>query len=78
MVRAPELVFAAGWAAFWLYWLVAAFSVKRGRIPWSRELRIRAVIVVVVIVLVRFGIFRGHGLNTDPSRPAPESPTKIR
>jgi hypothetical protein len=31
-MRAVELVFAVGWAAFWLYWLVAAFSAKRGRV----------------------------------------------
>lgn len=62
---AVKLVFAVGWAAFWLYWLVAAFSVKRGRISWSHELRIRVVIVVVVILLIRLGIFRGHGLDTD-------------
>jgi protein-S-isoprenylcysteine O-methyltransferase Ste14 len=43
---------------------------KRGRIPWSRELRIRAVIVVVVIILVRAGVFRHHGLNSDPWRAA--------
>ena len=61
-----ELVFAVGWAAFWLYWLVAAFSMKRGRVPWSRELRIRAVIVVVAILLVRLGVFRGHRIDTDP------------
>jgi protein-S-isoprenylcysteine O-methyltransferase Ste14 len=67
-MRAVELVFAVGWAAFWLYWLAAAFSMKKGRVPWSRELRIRAVIVVVVILLFRFGVFRGHGLNTDPWR----------
>jgi protein-S-isoprenylcysteine O-methyltransferase Ste14 len=67
-MRAVEFVFAVGWAAFWLYWLVAAFSVKRGRIPWSRELRIRAVIAVVVILLIRLGAFRGQGLNTDPWR----------
>ena len=67
-MRAVELVFAVGWAAFWLYWLVAAFSMKRGRISWSRELRIRAVLAVVVILLVRLGVFRGHGLNTDPWR----------
>jgi hypothetical protein len=30
---AVELVFAVGWAAFWLYWLMAAFSMKRGRWP---------------------------------------------
>jgi protein-S-isoprenylcysteine O-methyltransferase Ste14 len=68
VVRAVELVFAVGWAAFWLYWLVAAFSMKRGRVPWSRELRIRAVIVVVVILLFRLEAFRGHGLDTDPWR----------
>jgi protein-S-isoprenylcysteine O-methyltransferase Ste14 len=67
-MRAVELVVATGWAAFWLYWLVAAFSMKRGRISWSRELRIRAVIAVIVILLIRFGTFRGNGLNTDPWR----------
>ena len=30
-VHAVELIFAIGWAAFWIYWLVAAFSMKRGR-----------------------------------------------
>jgi protein-S-isoprenylcysteine O-methyltransferase Ste14 len=69
-VRAVELVFAVGWAVFWLYWLVAAFSMKKGRVPWSRQLRIRAVIVVAVILLIRLGAFRGHGLNTDPWRAA--------
>jgi hypothetical protein len=67
-MRVVELVLAIGWAAFWLYWLVAAFSMKRGRVPWSRELGIRAVIVVVVILLLRLGAFRGHGLSTDPWR----------
>lgn len=65
---ALELVFAVVWAAFWLYWLLAAFSTKKGHVPWSRELRIRAAIVVLVILLVRLGVFRGHGLNTDPER----------
>jgi protein-S-isoprenylcysteine O-methyltransferase Ste14 len=69
-VRAVELVFIVGWAVFWLYWLVAAFSMKRGRVQWSRELRIRAVLVVLVIVLVRLGVFRGHGVDTNPWRAA--------
>jgi|SRR5579884_1376783 len=67
-MRAVELVFAVVWGAFWLYWLVAAFSKKRGHVSWSRQLRVRAVIVVIVILLVRFGAFRGDGLNTDPWR----------
>jgi protein-S-isoprenylcysteine O-methyltransferase Ste14 len=69
-VRAVELVFIVGWAVFWLYWLVAAFSMKRGRVQWSRELRIRAVLVVLLIVLVRLGVFRGHGVDSDPWRAA--------
>jgi protein-S-isoprenylcysteine O-methyltransferase Ste14 len=70
-MRAVELVLAVGWGAFWLYWLLAAFSTKRGRIAWGPELRIRLVIVAVVVVLVRLGVFRGHGHeNTDPWRAA--------
>src|SRR6185437_10723236 len=67
-MRAVELVVAVAWAAFWLYWLLAAFSMKKGRVPWSRELGIRAGIVVVVILLIRLGAFRNHGLNTYPWR----------
>lgn len=67
-MRAVELVFAVGWAAFWLYWLTAAFSMKKGRVPWSRELRIRALILVLVVVLIRVGAFHGHRLDTDPWR----------
>jgi protein-S-isoprenylcysteine O-methyltransferase Ste14 len=69
-VRAVEVVFAVGWAAFWFYWLVAAFFTKRSRVSWSRELRIRALIVVIAILLVRLGAFRGHGVHTDPWREA--------
>jgi len=67
-MRAVELVFAVGWAAFWLYWLVAAFSMKRGRVLWSRELRIRAVILVALVFLIRLGAFRGHRVDTNPWR----------
>jgi protein-S-isoprenylcysteine O-methyltransferase Ste14 len=63
-----ELVFAIGWAVFWLYWLVAALSVKKGHVAWSHHLRIRAVMLVVAVVLVRSGAFRGHGVTTDPWR----------
>ena len=69
-MHAVELVFAIGWAAFWIYWLVVAFSMKRGHLAWSRELRIRAVIVVLAILLVRLGAFRDHGLNPIHGAPA--------
>src|SRR3954454_9970612 len=63
-----ELVFAVGWAMFWSYWLVAAFSTKRGRVSWSHELGVRAAIFVLVVVLIRLGAFRGHGFNSAPGR----------
>lgn len=62
---AVEFVLAVGWVAFWIYWLVAAFSMKRGHLAWSRELRIRAVIVVLTIVLLRLGAFQNNGINSD-------------
>ena len=60
--------FAIGWAAFWIYWLVAAFSMKRGRVAWSRELPARTVIAVVVVVLIRLGAFRDDGVTSNVGR----------
>jgi protein-S-isoprenylcysteine O-methyltransferase Ste14 len=41
---------------------------KKGQVPWSRHLRVRAVFVVIVILLVRLGVFRSHNQNTSPWR----------
>lgn len=65
-MHAVEFVFAIGWAVFWAYWLVAAFSMKRGRLLLVRELRIRAVIFVLAIILLRLGAFRNNDVNSDP------------
>jgi protein-S-isoprenylcysteine O-methyltransferase Ste14 len=59
-VTGVELALAIGWAAFWLYWLVAAFPRKRGRVVWSREVRIRVIVIAVAFVAARFGAFHGH------------------
>jgi protein-S-isoprenylcysteine O-methyltransferase Ste14 len=67
-VHAVELIFGIGWAAFWIYWLAAAISMKRGRVPWSHELRIRAVVLILAILLIRLGAFRHDRLNSDPWR----------
>jgi protein-S-isoprenylcysteine O-methyltransferase Ste14 len=67
-MRVVELIFVIGWVLFWIYWLVAAFSMKRGHVAWSRNLRIRAVLLIGVIVLSRVGAFRNGGLHSDPWR----------
>jgi protein-S-isoprenylcysteine O-methyltransferase Ste14 len=67
-VHAVELTLSIGWAAFWVYWLAAAFSMKRGRPSWSREFRIRIPIVILIFLLARVGAFRGGHLASDPLR----------
>jgi protein-S-isoprenylcysteine O-methyltransferase Ste14 len=67
-VQPVELILAIGWIVFWVYWLAAAFSTKRGHVSWSRELPIRAVIFVCVILLVHVGVFRGATVTADPLR----------
>ena len=65
-MTAVKFVFAIGWTVFWAYWLVAAFSMKRGRLAWSREVRIRALIVVLAVILLRLGAFRTSAGNSNP------------
>jgi len=65
-VHTIAYVIAAGWVAFWTYWIVAAFRMKRGRILWRREVRIRVVLVVLAVAVARLGLFRMHGLRTGP------------
>ena len=57
-MHAVELVLTIGWALFWIGWLAAAFTMKRGRPAWSNELRIRVPMIVVIIILVHVGAFR--------------------
>jgi len=63
MVHAIDVIIGVGWLAFWLYWLTAAIGVKAGR-THGRPAGIRVVIAVVIIVLVRSRVFRGH-MNHD-------------
>jgi protein-S-isoprenylcysteine O-methyltransferase Ste14 len=69
-MHAVELVLGLGWAAFWIYWFAAAVSTKRGRVPVARELGIRAVLALCVIVLIRLRVFRGAHVHTSPVRAA--------
>jgi len=61
-------VVGIGLAAVWTYWIVAAVSTTKGRIAWSRELRIRAVVVVVALLVLRVGAVRAGSLDADPWR----------
>ncbi len=65
IVHAVEIVFGVGWAAFWIYWLVAAFSMKRGNLGFGRGMRFRIPMIVVIFILFRSGAVRSQSLNTN-------------
>jgi protein-S-isoprenylcysteine O-methyltransferase Ste14 len=49
------------WAVFWLAWLVAALSAKRAAQSATRQfVGFRVAIFVIVLVVVRAGVFKGH------------------
>ena len=60
------LAILVAWVAFWIYWFVASLGVKKGRIRWGHELGVRVVIVLVVLLLVRIGAFKGQTITSDP------------
>ena len=64
-MRSVELVFAVGWAVFWVAWLLAGVTKKKGRHQWSRELRIRVVLIALLLLLARFGVLSGQHRSTD-------------
>jgi protein-S-isoprenylcysteine O-methyltransferase Ste14 len=64
-----DVVILVGWVAFWLYWLVASVDVKAGRNRWTRFSGFRIVIVILALLLLRLGVFRGHVgrvITSDP------------
>jgi protein-S-isoprenylcysteine O-methyltransferase Ste14 len=58
-----DAVIAGGWVAFWVYWLAIAVATRHSRPePWSgfTGVRMRAAILVLVLIAVRSPIARGH------------------
>lgn len=65
-MRVVATVIAAGWLAFWLYWLTAATGAKPGRSRWSRFVGVRVAIAVLIIVAVRAGGTGRHATVSSP------------
>jgi protein-S-isoprenylcysteine O-methyltransferase Ste14 len=64
---AVDIVIGVGWVAFWIYWLIASAGVKAGRTRWTRFAGFRVAIILVVLLLVRLRVIKGHGtVTTDP------------
>jgi protein-S-isoprenylcysteine O-methyltransferase Ste14 len=59
-MRAVGIILSVGWAAFWLYWLVAARNAKAGRSRYNRFLGARVGLLIVVVFFARFYGFGSH------------------
>jgi protein-S-isoprenylcysteine O-methyltransferase Ste14 len=60
------LIVLVAWIAFWVYWLAASVGVKAGRTRWARFAGVRVVFVLLILLLVRGRVLRGHAVTTDP------------
>ena len=78
-----DIVILAGWAAFWIYWFAAAAGAKPGQNRsglFSRGfVGLRVGIILVVLLLFRFRVFKGHqrlimGPMVGGRRPSPFLP----
>lgn len=67
-MQAIDYVIVAVWAAFWIYWLVAAVDAKRGRSRWGRFAVVRLAMAALVVLLIRSKSFSGAHFTTDPWR----------
>src|ERR1700727_2525805 len=70
-MRAVDIVIGAGWVIFWVGWFAAAAGTKRGqrgRGNWARFAGVRVVLILVVVLLARLRVVKGHGAGyvTDP------------
>jgi protein-S-isoprenylcysteine O-methyltransferase Ste14 len=61
-----DIIIVVGWVAFWGYWLVASIGVKAGQSTWTRFAGFRVGAVLVIFLLLRFKVLKGHAANNDP------------
>jgi protein-S-isoprenylcysteine O-methyltransferase Ste14 len=59
-MRVTDIVIGVGWAAFWVYWLVASANAKPGRTQWTRFALVRVAVIVLVVVLLRVRALHGR------------------
>lgn len=61
-----DLVILILWIGFWIYWLAASANIKAGQTRWAQFAGIRVGGVLVVLLLLRLGVFKGHMTGNGP------------
>ncbi len=58
------IVVGAIWILFWFCWLLAASTAKQGNNRWGRFAGARVALVVLVVLLLHLGLFKGKRTET--------------
>lgn len=59
-MRAIDIIISSVWIAFWVYWIAASLNTKASRTRSSSFVGIRVALVIVVLAVIRAGVFKGH------------------
>lgn len=63
-MKAIDIIIGAGWIVFWAYWLVMAATAKSGQSRWTQFAGVRVGIILVILLLIRLRVVKGHGTGT--------------
>ena len=63
-MQAIGIIIGVGWIVFWAYWLVMAFTAKAEQSRWTRFAGVRVGLILVILLLFRLQVFKGHGAAT--------------
>jgi protein-S-isoprenylcysteine O-methyltransferase Ste14 len=63
-MNAIDIIIGVGWIVFWAYWFVMATTAKAGKSRWTQFAGVRVGLILVVLLLLRLRVFRGHGATT--------------
>jgi protein-S-isoprenylcysteine O-methyltransferase Ste14 len=63
---AVDVVIGIGWAGFWIYWIAVSLGVKAGRSRWTRFAGFRVAAVLIILLLLRLRVLKGHTVTHDP------------
>jgi protein-S-isoprenylcysteine O-methyltransferase Ste14 len=60
-MKAIDIIIGVGWIVFWAYWLAMAVTAKAGRSRWTQFAGVRVGIILVILLLIRLRVLKGHG-----------------
>jgi protein-S-isoprenylcysteine O-methyltransferase Ste14 len=64
-MKAIDIIIEVGWIVFWVYWLVMAATAKKTeQSRWAPFAGVRVGLIVVILVLLRLQVFKGHEAAT--------------